>query len=161
MRARKISMFLSLVNKIYKEARDETSLIRFSTELFQLLLRCGVPVYFDINNVILDSDKIYNDNFSFTKFLDYSGEEKLLMPYNQIEAREIQQIFDLDTETFVTPKKRAGKISLQKIYSFRKIGEIADALIEQIEIVKQLSEDEIEEKISLEIIFIPKPKQMT
>lgn len=144
---KKLTVFLALIKKIYKNAKDTTSLIQHSTEIYNLLLQCGVPVFFDFKNLIPESDKIYNDNFYLARFLDVSGKEKLLLPFEQIDARQVQQIFDLETETFVTPRERIGKILLHRIYSFRKVREITEVPNEQVEISKQMTENQIEEKI--------------
>jgi hypothetical protein len=144
---KKLNVLLALIKKVYKNAKDITSLIQHSTEIYNLLLQSRVPVFFNFNNLILDSDKIYNDNFYFVRFLDDSGNEKILLPFEQLDARQVQQIFDLETETFVTPRERIGKILLHQIYSFRKVREITMVPNEQVDIIKQMTENQIEEKI--------------
>lgn len=145
--SKRLDLFLSLVKKIYKDVENKNGLFKHYLEIYDLLIRVGVPVFFDFNNFRLDFDKFYNDNFYFARLLDKSGNEHLLFPFEQIDAVQVQQMFDIETEAFVTPMGRIGKIILHGVYSFRKVREIAEVSREQVEIAKRMSEDEIEEKI--------------
>jgi len=144
---RKLDVFLSLVKKIYKDAKDKTSLIEHYVEIYDLLVKGGVPVFFDFDNFRLEFDKFYNGNFYIARFLDKSGNEHLLMPFEQIDAVQLQQVFDIKTESFVTPKGRLGKILLHSMFSFRKVREIAEITKDQVDITQRMTEDEIEWKI--------------
>lgn len=143
----RFEMFLSLLKKIYKDVEDKNSFVKHYIEIYDLLLKSGVPVFFDFNSFRLEFDKFYNGNFYIALLLDKSGNEHLLMPFEQIDAVRVQQVFDIESESFVTPKGRIGKILLHSIYSFRKIREIAEVSREQVEITRRMTEDEIEKKI--------------
>lgn len=144
---KRLDMFLRLVKKIHKDVEDKNGLIKHCIEIYDLLIRVGVPVFFDFNNFRFEFDKFYNGNFYFARLLDKSGNERLLFPFEQIDAAQVQQVFDLETEAFVTPIGRIGKILLHSVYSFRKVREIAEVTKEQVEITRRMSEDKIEEKI--------------
>ena len=144
---KRLDLFLSLVKKIYKDTKDKSGLLKYYIEIYDLLVRVGVPVYFEFNNFRLEFDRFYNGNFYFARILDKSGNERLLFPFEQTDAAQLQRVFDLETEAFVTPMGRIGKILLHNVYSFRKVREITEVTKEQVEITRRMLEDEIEEKI--------------
>jgi len=145
--SKRLDMFLSLIKRVYKDIEDKKGVVKYYIEIFDLLVRVGVPVFFDFNNYHVEFDKFYNGNFYFARLLDKSGNERLIFPFEQIDVVQVQQIFDLETEAFVTPKGRIGKVMLNSVYSFRKIREITEVTNEQVEITKKMLEDEIEEKM--------------
>jgi len=144
---KRLDLFLSLVKKIYKDAESKSGLIKHYIEIYDLLVRVGVPVYFEFNNLRCEFGRFYNDNFYFARIRDKIGNEHFLFPFEQIDAVQVQQAFDLETEAFVTPIGRIGKILLHSVYSFRKVREITEVTKEQVEITRRMLEDEIEEKI--------------
>lgn len=143
----KLDRFLRLVKKIYKGVKDKTDLINHYIETYDILLSVGIPVFFEFSNFRYELDKFYNGNFYFAKLLDKSGNEDLIPPFQQRDATRVQKVFDIETERFITPKGRIGKLLLRDVYSFRKAREVTEVTKEQIEFVKKLYEDDIEEKI--------------
>jgi len=69
------------------------------------------------------------------------------MPFDEVDSAIVQKIFDLDNHMFVTPFGRIGKLQLSDIFSFKKIRGITSVSDEMIGICKNLSENEIGEKI--------------
>ena len=69
------------------------------------------------------------------------------MPFDKIDASQIQKVYDLDTENFVTPRGRIGKLLLYDVFSFRRARKVTRVSEEQISFVRKLRESEIERKI--------------
>ena len=143
----KLNRFLRLTKKIYKGIKDKTGLVEHYIEIYDLLLNVGVPVFFKFSNFRFEFNKFYNGNFYFAKLLDRSGNEELVPPFQQIDIAGVQKVYDLETERFITPKGRVGKLLLSDVYSFRKVREVTQVTTEQIEFVKKLYEDDVEKKI--------------
>jgi len=144
---KRLDMFLSLVQKILKEVREQDDLIKQYDDVYVFLRESGVPVFFDFNKVFIDFDYLYNKNFYFAKVLDKTGNKKLIQPFDKINADHVQKVYDPCTGSFTTPIGRSGKIRLQDIFSFRKICEVIRVSEEQITFVKNLRETEIEQRI--------------
>jgi len=142
----KADLFLYSIRKLVKEIEEENDLLAHYTKIFDALSRACVPVYFNVDNLKINA-MLFNDNFFFAKILNKSGVERLLWPYQNIETGQIQKVYDLKTETYITPKERIGKLPFHDIFSFREVREVADVSDEQIAIVKGLKETEIEERI--------------
>lgn len=144
---KKLDVFLSLIKKIIKDVDDEDGLIAHYVEIYDLLVRTGLPVFFDFNKVSLELDSLFNGNFYFAKVLYESGDVGLLMPFEDIAVNHIQKVYDLETADFVTPRKRIGRILFHDVFSFRRVQQVADVTEEQVDLVKSLYEIEIEKKI--------------
>ena len=144
---KRLDLFITLLTKIHKDIEDATGIMRRYVEIYELLAGVGIPVYFQFENFSYSLDGYYNDNFYFARYVDTSGNEHLLMPFELVEATTMQQLFDPETEIFATPKGRAGKIRVHDVYSFRKMREITEVEKGDVDIIKKMSEDEIEERI--------------
>jgi hypothetical protein len=144
---KRIDVFLALLKKICKGIDDESQLAANYAMVYDLLLRAAVPVFFDLNHFKFEFDKFYNDNLYFARLLDKSGNEHLLMPFDEINSVEMQKIFDPETQGFVTPTARIGKIIVHDVYSFRKTGKVSEVTDEQLQITRQMSENEIGKRI--------------
>ena len=144
---KKLDVFLSLVKKALKEVNDKEDLIEYYDKIYDLLLRAGIPVFFDFEKIYIDFDSLYNGNFYFAKVLDKLGNIDLILPFDKIGANQIQKVYDLDTGNFVTPRGRIGKILLHDVFSFRRIREVTQVPEEQISFVRELRETKIELKI--------------
>lgn len=143
----KLDRFLRLIEKIFKGVKEKTDLVKHYIEIYDILLSVGIPVFFRFGNFRFEFDKFYNGNFYFAKLLRRSGDEDLILPFQQIDPEGVQKVYDMETERFITPKHRIGRILLRDVFSLRKVREVSEATTEQIELVKKLYEDEIEEKI--------------
>jgi hypothetical protein len=139
-------IFLYCMQKMGKAFRDEQDIIHSYSEIFDLLQSLSLPVFFDFARVRF-TDKVYNDNSYFARLLRKSGIEELLWAFEDEDSGDIQKVYDLRTEGFVTPKGRSGKVLLHEVFSFKKAQEITDVSTEKIMAVKTLYETEIEEKI--------------
>ena len=145
---KRLDLFLGLLKKIYRGIDDENQLKACYTDVYDLLSNAAVPVFFEPSRFKSEFNKFYNDNFFFALVLDKSGNEHLLMPFEEIETVEVQKVFDPEsTRAFVTPTGRIGKIMVREVYSFRRIREISDITKEQLEVTKQMSENEIGKRI--------------
>lgn len=144
---KRLDLFTHSIETIFnKEIKNEMGLIKNYSEIYGLLLKINVPVFFDFKNFRFNN-VLYNGNFYFMKLLDMSGTERLLFPFEQIELDKVQKVYDLSTGTYVTPKGRLGRVPLYEIFSFRKVKKVPEVSDEQTKATRKLSETEIEEKI--------------
>jgi hypothetical protein len=144
---KRLDLFIVLLKKICKDVENEHQLSVNYAKVYDLLVRAAVPVFFDLNHFRFEFDRFYNDNLYFARLLDKSGNERLLMPFDEIDPIEVQKIFDLENEVFVTPTGRLGKIIVYDVYSFRKTREVLEVTEEQLQITKKMSENEIGKRI--------------
>lgn len=144
---KRLDLFIAHLKKICKGIDDESQLVANYAIVYDLLVRAAIPIFFDLNNFRFEFDSFYNDNLYFARLLDKSGNGHLLMPFDKINSMEVQKIFDLENKVFVTPTGRIGKIVVHDIYSFRKIREVLEVTDGQLQITRQLSEDEIGKRI--------------
>lgn len=144
---RKLDRFLRLITNIHKGIEGKSGLVEHYVEIYDTLFNVGVPVFFEFSNFRFEFNKFYNSNFYFARFVDRSGNEDLVPPFQQIDAARVQKVYDIKTERFITPKGRIGRILLRDVYSFRKVREVTEVTTEQIDFVRKLYEDDIEEKI--------------
>jgi hypothetical protein len=144
---KRMDLFLALLAEICKGVHNEDQNMAKYAQVYDLLIRAGVPVFFDLNLFRFEFDRFYNANFYFARLLDNLGNEQLLMPFAEISYMEVQKVFDLQSEAFVSPTGRVGKIAIQDIYSFRKAREISEVTEQQTQITAKMSEDDVEKKI--------------
>lgn len=126
---------------------DANGLISSYSQVYRGLLKLGLPVYFSFENFRFNG-VIFNANFFPMKFLDISGHEKLLFPFKQVDLSSVQKIFDIENNVFVTPKERIGRIKLEDVFSFTDVTKITAVNDEKIQLVKRLSENDIEDKLT-------------
>jgi len=143
---RNLALFMKHLESLGKKIKNEYDLLASYDEIYDILVRINVPVFFDYKSIKFNN-VLYNGNFYFLKFIDTSGNEKFLFPFEQVEFRNIQKIYDLNTAMYITPKKRIGKVLVHEIFSFRKITTVTKVLEANIKIVQNMSENEIEKKI--------------
>lgn len=144
---KRLDSFIAHLKKICKGIDNESQLVANYAIVYDFLVRAAVPIFFDLNSFKFEFDSFYNDNLYFARLLDKSGNEHLLMPFDTINSMEVQKIFDIENKVFVTPTGRIGKIVVRDIYSFRKIRELLEVTDEQLQITRQMSEDEIGKRI--------------
>jgi len=144
---KRMDLFLALLAEICKGINDEDQIMAKYAQVYDLLIRAGVPVFFDLNLFRFEFDRFYNANFYFARLLDNLGNERLLMPFAETSYMEVQKVFDLQSEAFVSPTGRVGKIAIQDIYSFRKAREISEVTEQQTQITAKMSENDVEKKI--------------
>jgi hypothetical protein len=144
---KKLDVFLNLIQKVKNEVKDKDALIQQYEDIYDFLHKVRLPVFFDFEKVLIEFSTLYNGNFFFAKVLNKTGEVELVQPFDKINAIHVQKIYDPITRKFVIPRKRAGKLLLRDIFSFRKVGEVTQISEEQIAFVKKLRETEIELKI--------------
>jgi len=57
---KRMDLFLALMNKNYSEIVDEYSLKTHIIKVFELLVRAGIPVFFETSLFKFEIDKFYN-----------------------------------------------------------------------------------------------------
>lgn len=145
----KIDVFLAYLSRIHpKNFSAESDIIDNYIEIYNFLRRHSIPVFYDFSN-IKTNRTLFNGNFYFLMIQVRDGTKKLLTPFQMVDINDVQKIFDLNTGTFMTPKCKFGRLTITDIFSFRKTDTNIVPIKQQIDIVKNLSEDEIEEKIRL------------
>ena len=144
---KRLDLFIAHLKKICRGIDNGNQLVVNYTMVYDVLVKAAVPIFFDLNHFKFEFDKFYNDNLYFARFLDKSGNEHLLMPFEEINSTEVQKIFDLENEVFITPTGRVGKITVYDVYSFRKTREISDVTHDQLQSTKQMSENEIGKRL--------------
>lgn len=144
---KKLNIFLTLIKKVLEEVKHREDLIKYYDKIYDLLLRAGIPVFFDFEKIYVDFDSLYNGNFYFAKVLDKLGNIDLILPFDKVGANQIQKVYDLNTGNFVTPRGRIGKLLLHDIFSFRRVRQITQVPEQQISFARELRETEIERKI--------------
>lgn len=144
---KRMDLFLSLLKKISKSIEDEQSLKANFVNVYELLIRAGIPIFFESRLFKFENDRFYNANFYFALLKDKKGVDRLVMPFDEVDSADVQKVFDLENRLFVTPVGRIGKIQLKDIYSFRKVREVNEVSEGQLSICRNLSENEIEAKM--------------
>ena len=61
--------------------------------------------------------------------------------------RDVNELYDPKSNVFVFPKKRLGKSLIEDVFSFSKIREISEVKSEEIDRIRNLSENKIEFKL--------------
>jgi len=144
---KRLDLFLHSLEKFSrKNINSEEDIISHYAEIYDLLVKINIPVFFDFGNFKINN-VLYNGNFFFTKFIDRLGRERLLYPFEQTELTNVQKVYDLKSRVYVTLKGRIGKILLHEVFSFKKVAKVIDVKNQHVRKVKRLSEIEMEEKI--------------
>jgi len=144
---KKLDVFLTLIKKVLEDVKDKEDLIKYYDEIYDILLRTDIPVFFDSDKIYVDFDSLYNGNFYFAKVLDKLGNIDLILPFDKRDVSQIQKVYDVNTGNFITPRGRIGKLLIYDVFSFRKVREVTRILEEQISFVRKLHETEIEQSI--------------
>ena len=81
------------------------------------------------------------------KYLGHDGVERVLFPFDQVILKNVRSIYDPSILGYYTPTETFGRLRIDKIYSFNKVGSVQTAALEAIATVKLMSEDEIDDRI--------------
>jgi hypothetical protein len=145
---KKLKLFVNLLSKIFgKNIETEQDILEHYSEIYDELARINTPIFFDFEDYVRYNGVLYNGNFFFLKYMDNTGKERILFPFDQIGLDSVQKVFDLSSGTYVTPKGRMGKMLPHEIFSFKKMAKIDYVPKAKLDAVSRLSEDEIGKKI--------------
>lgn len=149
MLEKRLDLFFEYLSKILqKRISAEEDLLQYYETIYEQLSRINLPVFFDFDHIKFNGI-IYNGNFFFMRYIDNSGTEKILFPFDKIDMGNVQKIYDLNSATYVTPKERMGKMLLKDIFSFKNVQNISNVSEGQISLVSKMSENEIAKKIRI------------
>lgn len=142
----KIDLLASLMAKLGIDDLSRENMINKYEEIYKSLLSFRLPIYFEADNLIV-KDNTTNDNFYFLIYTDMQGNISILFPYKSTDSRTIQKVFDPHTNSFLLPKGRIGKLSIEEVHSFSKIGTVKHVDDSKVKAVKDLYETQMEDMI--------------
>lgn len=140
--------FIICLKKYDINFQDLNYFLNNYSKAYNLLLKNGIFVSFFVGN-IKSNGEIYNNNFYPMRYIDSSGEERVLMPFAQVDKNRVKKIYDLVSESYVFSSNFSSKLTISDIFSFEKVKTFNEEILPvDIELVKEMSEKEIISRFS-------------
>lgn len=144
---RDLNQFSLIMQKFgYPKIASEKQIISEYSELWKFLEKLSIPIFMNIRNLRFNR-VLFNGNFYFLRYKNFEGKEQIIFPFSQVELSNVNKIYDIQADTFYTPRERYGRLLLSDVYSFREVLKANEPNHEFVAVVTSMVEDEIERRI--------------